>query len=47
MFVGNAYLRQEHMKGATLWYALALLSNITLGWKSLQGANTQASYDKS
>ncbi len=47
MFVGKArsqpYL--EHLKGASLWYSLALQASIRLGWKSLPWKNTLAYYE--
>jgi hypothetical protein len=36
MFVGKA----EHLKGASISKAPALIANIRLGWKGLQGTNT-------
>jgi len=38
----GAYPRVEHLKGALIGRALALLANISLGWKGLPGTNTQA-----
>ncbi len=34
----------EHLKSASLSYALALLTNIRLAWKGLQETNTLAYY---
>ncbi len=47
MFVSKAreYSRVEHLKSASLDYALALLANIRLGWKSPLGTNTLAYYE--
>jgi hypothetical protein len=38
----GAYLRGEHLKGASLGYATALPANIRLGFKGLPGPNTLA-----
>ncbi len=38
----GAYPRVEHLKGASLGYALALPTNIRLGWKGLPGTNALA-----
>ncbi len=42
MFFGKpgAYSRVEHLKIAPLGYALALLTNIKLGWKGLPETDT-------
>ncbi len=40
----GAYPLAECLKDATLRYALALLTNIRLSWKSLPGTNTLAYY---
>ncbi len=40
----GAYPRVEHLKGAALEEAVALLANIRLGWKGLPGTNTLAFY---
>ena len=47
MFVSKAraYPRMEHLKGASLDFALVLLANIRLGWKSTLGTNTLAYYE--
>ncbi len=37
----------EHLKCRPIGQALALSSNIRLGWKALPGINTQAYYEKS
>jgi hypothetical protein len=44
MFAGKAgaYIRVEHLKGASLRQALVLPTNIRLGWKGLTGPNTLA-----
>jgi len=42
----EAYPRVEHLKGASLGYALALPANIRLGWKGLPGTNALAYYEK-
>jgi hypothetical protein len=44
MFVGD-YPRVEHLKGASIIYALALSANIRHGWKNLPGTNTLAYYE--
>ena len=36
----------EHLKGASLDLAPALLANSSLGWKGLPGTNTLAFYEK-
>jgi hypothetical protein len=41
----GAYPRVEHLKGAFFCEALALPSNIRLGWKGLLGANTLTYYN--
>jgi hypothetical protein len=43
----GAYPRVEHLKGASLGWAPALLANIRLGWKGFPGTNTLAYYEKS
>ncbi len=43
----EAYPSAEHMKSALPEQALALSSNIRLGWKSLPGKNTVAYYENS
>jgi hypothetical protein len=35
----------EHLKGPSLWRALALHANIRLGWKSLPVTNTLPYYE--
>jgi hypothetical protein len=40
----GAYPRVDHLKDASLEYALALLTNIGLGWKNLLGTNALAYY---
>jgi hypothetical protein len=47
MFVSKAreYSRMEHLRGASIDYAMALLANIRLGWKSPLGTNTLAYYE--
>ncbi len=42
----GAYLTVEHLKGASLGYALAIPANIRLGWKGLPGTNTLAYYER-
>jgi hypothetical protein len=42
----GAYTRVEHLKGASLGKAPALLENIRLDYKSLPGANVLANYKK-
>ncbi len=36
------HTRVDNLKGASLGWAKALLANIWLGWKGLQGTNTPA-----
>ncbi len=47
MFVGKAgaHPRVENLKGASLWLAAALFTNIRLDWKGLPGTNTLAYYE--
>jgi hypothetical protein len=47
IFVGKAriYSRVEHLKGVSIWWALALLENIQLGWKDLLWTNPLAYYN--
>jgi hypothetical protein len=48
MFVIKAtlpYPRVEHLKVASLEYALALLANFRFGWKDLPGPNALAYYE--
>jgi hypothetical protein len=40
----GAYPRVEHLKDASLGKALALLTNIRLGWIGFPGTNTLAYY---
>jgi len=42
----GAYTRMEHLKGASLGQALALPTNIRLGWKGFAGTNDLAYYEK-
>ncbi len=41
----RAYPRLEHLKGASLGYATAFPTNITLGWKGLPATNSLAYYE--
>jgi len=41
----RAQPRVVHLKNVSLWYALALVPNIWLGWKSFPDTNTQAYFD--
>ncbi len=41
----GAYLRVEHLKGASLRQALLSVTNIALDWKGLPVTNTLASYE--
>jgi len=43
----GAYPEVEHLKGSSLGQALALPTNIILGWKGLPGSNTIAYYENS
>jgi len=45
----GAHPRVEQIKGVSFVSALTLpaIANISLGWKGLQGANTQAYYENS
>ncbi len=45
MFVSKAIPSMEHRKDASLGYAPALPTNISLGWKGLPGTNTLANYE--
>ncbi len=47
MFAGmpGAYTRVEHLKAASLGWALALPANIRLGRQGLPGTNTLAYYE--
>jgi hypothetical protein len=38
----GAHTSVEHLKGASLGWALALPANIRLGWKGLPSTNTPA-----
>jgi len=42
----GAYPRVEHLKGVKHKYALALPTNIRLGWKGLPGTNALAYFEK-
>ncbi len=39
-----AFLRREHLKGALISNAVALLTSIRLGWKGLPGADSSLLY---
>jgi hypothetical protein len=43
--MAGAYLRVEHLKGASFGQALALPANTRLGWKGLSGTNTLAYFE--
>jgi len=40
----GAYSRVDHLKGASLYWAVACVANIGLGWKGLARENALAYY---